>query len=865
MPSSLPIDAFLPEILESLERVPRLVLVAEPGAGKTTRVPPALLAGSFAREGHVLVLEPRRIAARMAARRVAAELGERVGQRIGYSVRFERQLSADTRVVYLTEALLTRRFLEDDQLRGVSCVVLDEFHERSLHTDLGLALLRRLQQRARPELRIVVMSATLDAERVAGFLEAPIVRVPGRVFPVEIEYLERPDERRLEEQVRAAVRKLLVRKIDGDVLVFLPGAAEIRRAAQACQELSAPFGVELATLHGDLPPAEQDRALSRGERPKIVLSTNVAETSLTLEGVAAVVDSGLARVAGHSPWSGLSTLSTQKVSQASAVQRAGRAGRVRAGHCLRLYTKTDFDARPRFDVPELAKADLCETELFLCSVLGNAEGELAWLEAPPAAARSAALALLARLGALEGNRVSALGRALLELPVHPRVGRFALSLAERGYRDEAASMAALLGEREIRLAHRTSFSRAGAFAHGAAQRGHDEVGTSDLLARFHAYEALGGDRSADSARRHELDVGAVRSVEQSAGALRKSVERLARRGGGREPDAGARARDPDQAFEEAVRTALLLAFPDRVGKRRAARGAEIVLSGGGSASLAEASVVKEAEFMVAFDADERGGAAAVIRGASAIEPEWLLEHFPERVRSERRVSFDAQRERVESSELMLYDALVLDESRRAGEPGPAEAALLADAALARGAAAPWDVEAVEQWQRRSLFAAQHDGGVQPIGAERLREALLAHCAGKLGFEALRREPFEAVLPELVDPGLRAALARLAPARVKLPSGRELKVHYEIDRPPWVESRLQDFFGSLDGPKLAGGKLPLVLHLLAPNQRPVQVTTDLRGFWDKHYPAIRKELMRRYPRHSWPEDPRSAEPPAPRRK
>jgi ATP-dependent helicase HrpB len=843
--SSLPIDAFLPEILASLEGAPNLVVVAEPGAGKTTRLPPALLAASFARAGQVLVLEPRRIAARMAAQRVASELGERPGQRIGYSVRFERQLSAETQVVFLTEALLTRRLLEDQSLRGVSCVVLDEFHERSLHTDLGLALLRRLQHTTRPELRVVVMSATLDAERVASFLAAPIVRVPGRVHPVDVEYLERPDERKLEEQVRAAVRKLLVRKVDGDILVFLPGAAEIRRAAQACHELTAAFGVELATLHGDLPPAEQDRAVAKGQRPKIVLSTNIAETSLTLEGVAAVVDSGLARVAGHSPWSGLSTLSTQKVSQASAIQRMGRAGRVRAGLCLRLFTRADFDARARFDVPELAKADLCETELILCSLLGSAEAELAWLDAPPAAARAAALELLTRLGALDAARarVTELGRRLLDMPLHPRLGRFAVALAERGFHGEAASMAALLSEREIRLQHRTAF--------GGARRAHDEVGASDLLARFSALEALNGDFSADNARRHELDAGALRAVGQVSASLGRSLSQIPRR--------------IDQDFEEAVRTALLLAFPDRVGKRRARGGSEIVLSAGGSASLAETSVVKEAEFLVAFEADERGSAAASIRGASSIEPEWLLEYFPERVRSEQRVVFDAQRERVESSELMLYDALLLDESRRAGQHGPAVSALLADAALARGNAAPWDVDAVEQWQRRSRFAAQYDPSVTAIDAALLREALLAHARGKLSFEELRREPLEGVLPELIDAGLRALLARLAPARIKLPSGRELSVHYELDRPPWVESRLQDFFGMVDGPKLAGGKLPLVLHLLAPNQRPVQVTTDLKGFWDKHYAGIRKELMRRYPRHSWPEDPKSALPPPPKRR
>jgi ATP-dependent helicase HrpB len=852
--SELPIDAHLPAIVESLRTQPNLVLVAEPGAGKTTRLPPALLAADFLAGGQIVVLEPRRIAARMAARRVASELGERPGERIGYVVRFERELSERTRVVFLTEALLTRRLLEDPELPFVSCVVLDEFHERSLHTDLALALLRRLQRTSRPELRIVVMSATLDAGRLASFLDAPIVSVPGRTFPVHIEHLERPDDRKLEEQVRGAVRKLLVRgaearasareqKLDGDVLVFLPGAAEIRRAQETCHELTTSFDVEIATLHGDLSPGEQDRAVEKGKRRKIVLSTNIAETSLTLEGVAAVVDSGLARVASHSPWSGLTSLSTQKVSQASAIQRAGRAGRVREGFCLRLYTRADFESRARFDTPELEKADLCETELYLRALLGPEEATLPFLDAPPAIAREKAVALLSRLSALDDDaRLSPLGQQLLDMPLHPRLGRFALALAERGYADEAATLSALLSERELRLSLRTQFRGPG--------RGHDDVGESDLLARFEAFEELRGDTSAQAVRRAELDPGVVRSVARLRDMLARNLRKL--------------PRTIDQEFEAAVRVCTLLAFPDRVGRRRNAKGNEVVLSEGGSASLADSSVVKEAEFLVAFEAEERGK-SALIRGASSIEAEWLLEHFPARIKSELSATFDAKSQRIESKERMLYDGLVLDETQKSAARGGAFAEVLAQAALARGPAAPWDTDAVEQWQRRSAFAAVHDTSVAAIDESVLRAALIAHCEDKLSFEELTRAPFEQVLPELVDPGLRQKLSRLAPAAIKLPSGRELKVHYELDRPPWVESRLQDFFGALDGPRLANGKVPLVLHLLAPNQRPVQVTTDLKGFWERHYQGIRKELMRRYPRHSWPEDPKTAEPPAPKKR
>ncbi|HWE27904.1 MAG TPA: helicase-related protein, partial [Polyangia bacterium] len=397
--------------MASLARTPSLVLEAPPGAGKTTRVPRALLDAGV--EGEILVLEPRRLAARLAARRVAEELGEKVGERVGYRIRFEDAVSARTRIVFVTEGVLTRRLLSDPELKGVGAVLLDEFHERHLQGDVALALLRRLQTR-RPELKLIVMSATLDAEPIASFLGCPSLRAEGRRFDVKIEYAARPpsqlSERPLENDVAAAVRALVADGLDGDVLVFLPGAAEIRKAQGACAAIAASAQLDVVMLHGDLSPAEQDKAVSSGPRRKVILSTNVAETSITVEGVVAVVDSGLARVASLSPWSGMSTLKLQRISRASATQRAGRAGRLRPGRCVRLYTQHDFDTRPMQDAPEIRRLDLADVMLLLAASHVHVD-KLAWLEAPPAPAVEAARGLLVRLGALDGSDgVTALGR-----------------------------------------------------------------------------------------------------------------------------------------------------------------------------------------------------------------------------------------------------------------------------------------------------------------------------------------------------------------------------------------------------------------------------------------------------------------------
>jgi ATP-dependent helicase HrpB len=855
----LPIDPLLPEVVASLRRTPSLVVEAPPGAGKTTRVPRALLEAGLAGGGEVLVLEPRRLAARMAARRVAEEMGERAGETVGYQVRFEDVSGPRTRLRFLTEALLTRRLLSAPDLAGVGAVVLDEFHERHLHGDLALALLRRLQRGPRPDLVLVVMSATLEAAPVARFLGAPALRSEGRAHPVEIEYLS-PEEAarpevRLEQRVSAAVRRLAAGEAGGDVLVFLPGAAEIRRCREALAPLSA--RLDILPLHGDLPPEEQDRAVRPSPRQKVILSTNVAESSVTIDGVVAVVDSGLARVASHSPWSGLPRLELRRISRASAAQRAGRAGRTRPGRCLRLYGRGDHDARPEFDAPEIARQDLAET-LLLLAVLGASD--LEWLEPPPAASAGAARALLGRLGALgPDGAATALGRRLAGLPLHPRLARLVLEAAARGQGRAGALLAALLGERDVRERWERD------------PRAAPPTGPSDLLELASLMEEAARTGFAPGRLRAlHLSPGPVQAVERA----RRQIERLGRELGPVTPSVaspqGGRGRGAATSAEEALLLATLAAYPDRVARRRAPGSDEVLLCGGGSARLAPESVVREDPLLVAVDAEERRGergrpGGALVRIASRVTQEMLLELFPDSLRLEEEVVWNAGAERVEAFDRLLYRDLVLEESRAVRvDPARAEA-LLAEQALARGPGAFAGEGELERLLARTAFGARFAGGALPaLGEEDARRALRGLCSGRRSFAELREAGLGESLLAGLPPGARALLDRLAPERIALPGGRSVKVHYPPGgAAPFVESRLQDFFGMARGPALAEGKVPLVLHLLAPSQRPVQVTTDLAGFWERHYPAVRRELMRRYPRHAWPEDPRTARPPPPR--
>jgi ATP-dependent helicase HrpB len=789
----LPIDPLIPDILNHLRTAENLVLEAPPGAGKTTRVPPALLALSA---GEVLVLEPRRLAARLAARFVAAERGEAVGGTVGYQVRFEEVAGPGTRLRFLTEGVLTRRLLSDPTLERVATVVLDEFHERHLEGDLALALLRRLQRRERPDLRLVAMSATLDAAPVAQYLGgARVIRSEGRQYALEIEYTPH-SAAPLEEQVAAALERLAAHGLAGHVLVFLPGAAEIRRAQTACAPLGRRNGWLLLPLHGDQSPEEQDRAVGPSEQRKVILSTNVAESSITMEGVGAVIDSGLARIASHSPWSGLPTLQVARISQASAKQRAGRAGRTGPGRVVRLYPAEDLARRPAHDTPEIARADLAPAALLLHAMGVDGLGALEWLDAPPAAGVEHAEELLRQLGAF-----GPVGKEMARYPLHPRLGRLIVEARRRGVAEEGSTIAALLSAGERLPAESRAATR------------------SDLLVLLETQWSPAAER------------------------LVRQVHRI--------------VRPPRQQHhdEDALLISVLAAFPDRVARRREA--SELQLAAGGPALLAPSSTVTANQFLVAVEAEDRPDQKMpLVRIASGIEPEWLLDLFPERVRETTQVEWNRAAERVESVSALMFDHIAI-ESHRAGPDPQAAGALLAAKAMEAGVARFADPEEIDAFLARVNFASQH-GPLPPLGPDGIERALRSLASGLKSFAemeaAARGGGLLKALERQLPPAGRRLLDEIAPERIRLARGRQARVHYQTGQPPSVASRLQDFFGMRETPAVARGAVPLVLLLLAPNQRPVQTTSDLAGFWQRLYPQVRKELARRYPKHAWPEDP-----------
>ena len=848
----LPIDSLLPEIVAELRRSPNLIIEAAPGAGKTTRVPSALLEARIG-TGEVWVLEPRRLAARMAARRVAEERGERLGEIVGYQVRFEEVASRQTRLRFLTEGVLTRRLLSDPKLKQVSVVVLDEFHERHLQADLALALLRRLQQTTRPDLKLVVMSATLDAGPIANYLDnAPKLSSEGKRFEVALEHQPHEDNRPLADQVASAVGKLLAEKLDGDVLVFLPGAAEIRRAQAACAALANKYDLLVLPLHGDLSPAEQDRAVNPADRRKIILSTNVAESSVTIDGVIAVIDSGLARVASHSAWSGLATLNVQRVSKASAIQRAGRAGRTRPGRCLRLFTAQDFNARADHETAEVHRLDLAEPALELHSA-GIAELEsFGWFEAPPASAIEAADSLLKKLGAIDAEgHVTKTGERMLRFPLHPRQSRMLIEAQSRGVFDEACTIAALIGERDIMASEMFNGRRTNVHA--------KHHSPSDLLDRLDLFaEAERANFSASVLRELNLDPGTTQSVNR----VRQQLQRHPI------PPSPGPSISPSRQ-DDALLISILAGYPDRVARRRNVKDekGELLLSGGGAVPLSPSSSVRSSEFLVAVDAEERRDAAAniirVVRMASAIQPEWLIDLFADHLRESVEAKWNAQLERVEVAERMLYDQLVIDERRSHTARGKEVTKALAEAALSAGWQKFADEEDVMRLLARVQFIAQHfpESEMPAFDESDVRAALAEACTDLRSFAELRQAAGKGGLIHLLKSKLTGEQSRLlnqmAPEMVNIAGRRNVRINYEFGQAtqaPWIASRLQDFFGMTDSPKIAAGRVNLVLHLLAPNHRPVQVTKDLAGFWQRIYPQVRRELSRKYPRHQWPENP-----------
>jgi ATP-dependent helicase HrpB len=768
----LPIDAILPGIAASLQQAPNLVIEAPSGAGKTTRVPPALL-DSVA--GEVVVLEPRRIAARMAARRVAQEMGEKVGATVGYQVRFETFAGPQTRLRFVTEGVLTRRLMSDPELKGVGAVVLDEFHERHLDGDLALALLKRMQRR-RPDLRIVVMSATLETDLVARYLGGcPVIRSEGRLFDLAISHLAYSPEP-LEAQMRTALEILLSEGLAGDILAFLPGAAEIRRTMKACEEVSRRAGLLILPLHGSLTPEEQDRAVAPTPQRKLILSTNVAESSITIDGVTAVIDSGLARLASWSPWTGFQTLRVGRISKASARQRAGRAGRTGPGQVVRTYTVEDYQRRPDQDTPEILRSDLSQLCLALRAMRIDAGREIEWLDAPPDGSLARAESLLDRLGAT-GDAA----RQLARFPLPPRLSRILSSAVEQGIAEEGVTAAAVLGA-DL------------------------DWGTNELLGAMD--------------RRHDP------RLQQHISQLRRLVRPSERKLHG----------------EDALLRSVLAGFPDRVARLRGDN--QVLLSTGGSAEVR--GEPPNYSFMVAVDAEDRAeNPVPLVRMVARIEPEWLLDLFPDRIREEARLTWNRSAERVEAASVLLYDELVIQESRDLNPDMDAAAELLARNAMDAGLERFVDRDQLDSFLARMEFA-----GLQKPD---LRQTVQELCRGVLSFADLRSAAKNLITILEQQVGARQ-LQELAPTSVRLQSGRQTRIHYGEGRPPWIASRLQDFFGMHETPRIGRDRTPLVIHLLAPNHRPVQTTTDLAGFWQRLYPQVRRELMRRYPRHSWPETP-----------
>lgn len=832
MAERLPIDEVLPEALAALRAHSGLVLVAPTGAGKTTRVPPALLDAGLAGSKQVVVLEPRRLAARAAARRMAHERGVELGGEVGYQVRFDRRASAATRLLVVTEGVLVRMLQDDPFLEDVGAVVFDEIHERSLDTDLALAMTRRVQREARDDLKLVAMSATLAPAALARFLgDAPVVESQGRLFEVETRFVERESDEWLEKRVVRGVAEVLD-ATDGDVLVFLPGVGEIRRAGAALADLARRRDLDLRELFGDLPPERQDAALRRGARRRVVLATNVAQTSVTVEGVTGVVDSGLARVLRYDPGVGLDRLEVEFISRASADQRRGRAGRTAPGVCLRLWSEARQRSLAAEDEAEIARVDLAGALLELAAWGERDAAGFGWYEAPPAAALERAHGLLELLGALEGGAITELGRAMARLPAPPRIARLLLAGADEGHAERVALAAALLAERD-------PFRRGGARRHVPA---HSDV--HERVLALEAYEARGHAHS-DAG---ELVPAAAQGVLRARDQLARLV---ARRGGA-----------PREGFERALERAVLAAWPDRLALRRGAGERRAVLTSGRGVRLAEESAVVDPAWFVCVDTDagKRGERAeALVRVASGVREEDLPK---ERLCTVDEYEFDARRERVVGRRRTRLDALVVREVEVGVEPGPEVERVLAEAAARDPVRAlALDDEGVASFlaRVRSLAVWRPELELPRFDEGDLARVLLPLCAGRVDFAALRHAAKSGALRDVLTWEQQSALERDAPERIEVPTGSRVALAYEPGRAPVLAVRLQELFGLRETPRVAGGRVPVLLHLLGPNFRPQQVTDDLASFWANTYPLVRAELRRRYPRHAWPEDPLAADP------
>ena len=811
--TSLPIDAALPQLTSALAGNDAAVLVASPGAGKTTRVPLVLLDEPWAKDKKILVLEPRRLAARAAAARMASTLREQVGDTVGLRVRFDSKVTKRTRIEILTEGVFTRLILDDPSLDGIAAVLFDEFHERSLDADLGLALARDAQLGLRPDLKLLVMSATLDGARVAALLgDALAVESEGRVFPVETRYLGRDPRASIERQAADAVERAL-RAESGSLLVFLPGAGEIRRTEELLKERIRDTNVDTVGLFGALDAREQDRAISPSPpgRRKVVLATSIAETSITIEGVRVVIDSGLARVPRYEPDVGLTRLETVRVSRAAADQRRGRAGRTEPGICYRLWDEPQTGSLEPYTRPEILSADLSSFALDLAQWGAGDTGQLAFLDAPPQAAMNEARTLLREIGAIdENNRITEEGRKLRALPLPPRLARMVVDAAAQGAGEMAAAIAAVLTERglggnDVDLGHRLEN-----FRRDRSRR------AEDARAMVRRWTATAGNRQTDN--------------DQSPGAL------------------------------------LALAYPDRVARNRGGSGGAFLLANGRGGMIDPASALARETYLVVA---ELAGAAAAGRIvlAAPITLEEIEQDFAEQIRDSETVTFDATSASLRARRTRRLGSLVLAEQTRPVGFDSGSARLLAEGIATIGVRKlPWS-KAQLQLRNRVMFLRRAEGDEWPdlsddTLARTAAEWLAPFLTGKTSLQQIGADDLAAMLDALLPWTLRKRIDAEAPTHFAAPSGSQVPIDYEAEEGPKLSIRVQELFGLAVHPTIAGGRVPLLIELLSPAHRPVQMTRDLPGFWRGSYKDVRTDLRGRYPKHPWPDDPLTA--PATRR-